>query len=80
MVPKIAKPTTIERGAMVGAGAILLAGVTVGEHSVVGAGCVVSHDVPPYTMMKSPPALEYSVPDAIVRKLFSRVELATAEH
>lgn len=70
MVPTHAKPTTIERGAMVGAGVILLAGVTVGEHSVVGAGCVVSEDVPPYTVIKSPPlSAGYRVPEAILRKL-----------
>jgi acetyltransferase-like isoleucine patch superfamily enzyme len=72
MVPKHAKPTTIERGAMVGAGAILLAGVTIGESSVVGAGCVVSQDVPPFTVMKSPAPLEYAVPESIVRKLLAR--------
>lgn len=37
----------IEKGAAVGAGACLLAGITVGEHSVVGAGAVVVRDVPP---------------------------------
>jgi len=72
MVLRRAKPTTIERGAMVGAGVILLAGVTIGESSIVGAGCVVSQDVPPFTVMKSPPPLAYSVPEAIVRKLLAR--------
>jgi acetyltransferase-like isoleucine patch superfamily enzyme len=77
LVPMHAKPTTIKRGAMVGAGAILLAGVTVGEHSVVGAGCVVSEDVPPYTVLKSPAASNaYRVPDTILRKLRVR---ATSE-
>ncbi len=37
---------TIERGAVVGAGAVLLPGVVVGEGSVVGAGAVVTRDVP----------------------------------
>lgn len=72
-VPTHAKPTTIKRGAMVGAGAILLAGVTVGESSVVGAGCVVTEDVPPYTVLKSPaPSSTYRVPDTILRKLQAR--------
>jgi len=73
LVPTHAKATTIERGAMVGAGVILLAGVTVGEHSVVGAGCVVSDDIPPYTVIKSPSAsAAYRVPESILRKLRAR--------
>jgi acetyltransferase-like isoleucine patch superfamily enzyme len=73
MVPTHAKPTTLRRGAMVGAGVILLAGVTVGESAVVGAGCVVSEDVPPYTVMKSPAPIEaYRVPETILRKLRTR--------
>jgi acetyltransferase-like isoleucine patch superfamily enzyme len=74
MWPTHAKPTTLERGAMVGAGTILLAGVTVGAHAVVGAGCVVSEDVPPCTVMKSPGPVEaYRVPETILRKLQARV-------
>jgi acetyltransferase-like isoleucine patch superfamily enzyme len=74
LVPTHAKPTTLKRGAMVGAGVILLAGVTVGEHSVVGAGCVVTEDVPPYTVVKSPaPSQVYRVPETILRKLRARV-------
>lgn len=77
LVPTHAKPTTIKHGAMVGAGVILLAGVTVGEHSVVGAGCVVTEDVPPYTVLKSPaPSHAYRVPDTILRKLMARVGAA----
>lgn len=56
-------------GAMVGAGVILLAGVTVGESSIVGAGCVVCQDVPPFPVMKSPAPLAYIVPETIIRKL-----------
>jgi acetyltransferase-like isoleucine patch superfamily enzyme len=79
LVPMHAKPTTIERGAMVGAGVIILAGVTVGEHSVVGAGCVVSDDVPPYTVIKSPSAnAAYRVPEAILRKLRARAATTAA--
>lgn len=73
LVPTHAKPTTIQRGAMVGAGVILLAGVTVGQNAVVGAGCVVSEDVPPNTVMKSPAPIEaYRVPESILRKLLAR--------
>ena len=50
------KPVTLCNNVWVGAGAIVLPGVTVGENSVVGAGAVVTHDVPPYTVVAGNPA------------------------
>ena len=49
-------PTLIKRGASLGAGAVILPGVTVGTFSMVGAGAVVSRDVPPYGLVKGNPA------------------------
>lgn len=46
----------IRRGASVGAGAVLLPGITVGEYAVVGAGAVVSQDVPPRKVAVGHPA------------------------
>ena len=43
-----ALPITIEDNAWIGGGAILLPGVTIGKGSVVGAGSVVTRDVPQY--------------------------------
>jgi len=40
------KPIIIKRGAWIGSGAIILQGVTIGKHAVVGAGSVVTKDVP----------------------------------
>lgn len=47
---------TVEYGAFIGAGAIILAGVRVGKCSVVGAGAVVAEDVAPYTVVAGSPA------------------------
>jgi acetyltransferase-like isoleucine patch superfamily enzyme len=49
-------PTRIKRGASIGSGATLLAGITVGEHALVGAGSVVTRDVPPWTVVAGNPA------------------------
>ena len=46
----------IEDGVWIGAGAIILPGVTLGKKSVVGAGSVVTRDVPPFTVVAGNPA------------------------
>ncbi|GLO40040.1 MULTISPECIES: acyltransferase [Pseudomonas] len=47
---------TLERGASIGANATLLPGVVVGEYAMVGAGAVVTKDVPPYAVVVGNPA------------------------
>lgn len=49
-------PTVIKRGAAIGSGATLLCGITVGENAVVGAGSVVTRDVPANTVVAGNPA------------------------
>lgn len=48
--------TLVKRGASLGAGAVILADTTVGEYALVGAGCVVSHDIPAYALVVGNPA------------------------
>ena len=50
------RPVRICRGAWIGSGALILKGVTVGEGGVVGANSVVTHDVPPHTLVVGSPA------------------------
>ena len=49
-------PTVIKRGASVGSSATLLGGVTVGEGATVGAGSVVTRDVPDWAVVAGNPA------------------------
>ena len=49
-------PIRIKKGAWIGAGAIILKGVTVGEGAIIGAGSVVSKDVPPNEIWAGNPA------------------------
>ncbi|WP_426228679.1 sugar O-acetyltransferase [Pseudarthrobacter sp. DSP2-3-2b1] len=51
-----AKPITIADNVWIGGGAIILPGVTVGENSVVGAGTVVTRDVPANVVVAGNPA------------------------
>ena len=48
--------TKIERGASIGANATIVCGHTLGEYCMVGAGSVVTKDVPPYTLVVGNPA------------------------
>lgn len=50
--------TTVKSGAVIGAGAIILPGVTIGENAMIGAGAVVTKDVKPGTTVVGNPAKE----------------------
>jgi acetyltransferase-like isoleucine patch superfamily enzyme len=49
-------PTRVKRRASVGSGATILCGITIGENAVVGAGSVVTHDVPDGVIVAGVPA------------------------
>ena len=49
-------PTVVKKGASIGSGAVILGGVTIGEFALVGAGAVVTKDVPAGKVVKGVPA------------------------
>ena len=49
-------PTTVRRRASIGSSATILCGVTIGEGAIVGAGSVVTRDVPPHAVVAGNPA------------------------
>lgn len=61
--------TTVKRGASIGSGATILAKVVVGENSIVGAGSVVTRDVPANSIVAGNPA-------RLVRHLVAEAEVA----
>ncbi len=67
----VEKPVVIDHDAWIGAGAVILPGVTVGAYAVVGAGSVVTKDVPPCTIAAG-------VPARVIRTLDLPHELAMA--
>jgi UDP-2-acetamido-3-amino-2,3-dideoxy-glucuronate N-acetyltransferase len=51
-----ATPVALEAGCSIGAGAVLVAGVTIGTYATVGAGAVVTRDVPSHALVVGSPA------------------------
>ena len=55
-ITRVCKPITIKEGAWIATRAMILQGVTVGKHAVVGAGSVVTCDIPAYELWAGNPA------------------------
>ena len=60
----ICKPIRIKKGAWIGAGASIMAGVTIGKYAIVGAASVVTHDVEDYEVVVGNPAKVIKTLDA----------------
>jgi len=59
------QPTIVKRGASIGSGAVILCSIIIGENAIVGAGSVVTKDIPCNTVVAGNPA-------RIIRKLDER--------
>ena len=54
--PDVFSRTVVQRGASIGANATILPGLTIGTHAMVGAGAVVTRDVPAFAIVAGNPA------------------------
>jgi acetyltransferase-like isoleucine patch superfamily enzyme len=50
------EPTRVKKGASIGSNSTILCNITIGENAIVGAGSVVTRDVPPNTIVAGNPA------------------------
>ncbi len=50
------EPTLVKKGASIGSGSTILANVTIGENAILGAGSIVTKDVPPNSVVAGNPA------------------------
>ena len=50
------EPTLVKTGASIGSGATILPNLVIGDHAIVGAGSVVTRDVPPHAIVAGNPA------------------------
>jgi UDP-2-acetamido-3-amino-2,3-dideoxy-glucuronate N-acetyltransferase len=62
-------PTRVNYGASIGAGAIIICGITIGEFALVGAGSVVTRDVAPHALVFGNPAHQRGYVCRCARKL-----------
>lgn len=62
--PEAFQRTIVEKGASIGANATIVAGNTIGEYALIGAGSVVTKDVPPYTVWFGNPAQQKGTIDS----------------
>lgn len=63
----------IERGCLIGIGAIILNGVRIGHSSIIGAGAVVTKDIPPFSLV-------VGIPAKIVRQITDTEAAELIEH
>ncbi|MFN6005922.1 MAG: acyltransferase [Paracoccaceae bacterium] len=67
-------PTCIKRGASIGANATVVCGITIGEYAMVGAGSVVTRDVPAFTLVIGNPARVIGKVDKSGNRIEGQVE------
>ncbi|GAO34672.1 isomerase [Sulfuricella sp. T08] len=77
--PERFEKTLIEKGSSIGANATILAGVRVGKYAMVGAGAVVTKDVPPYAIVVGNPARIKGYADSRVDTSLKQIK-ATGEY
>jgi UDP-2-acetamido-3-amino-2,3-dideoxy-glucuronate N-acetyltransferase len=49
-------PTLVKKGASIGASTVIICGITIGEHAMIGAGSVITKDIPPHALAYGNPA------------------------
>jgi len=73
-IPIIRGRVIIKRGAFVGTGSIILPGVTIGERSIIGAGSVVTKDIPPNSIAVGIPARVIKKVDEEIENILKKME------
>ncbi|WP_045727284.1 acetyltransferase [Xanthomonas sp. GPE 39] len=67
-IPQKGRDIVVKRGAWICTGAIILGPCIIGEHAVVAAGAVVTHDVPPFAVVGGVPAKLIKMLDGAVHE------------
>ena len=70
----------IEKGASIGAGAIILGGVRIGKYALIAAGSLITKDVAPHALVKGSPAKVISYVDVFGNKMIQNEDHYIAEN
>lgn len=62
-------PIVIKDDVWIGYGSIILSGVTIGQGAIIGAGTIVSKDIPPYAIYANNKIIKYRFSEKIIKKL-----------
>ena len=77
--PDVFSRITIERGASLGGGSVILPGIRVGHNAMVGAGAVVTRDIPPFAIVVGNPAHIIGYTDGSGRRMESPARQSVAK-
>lgn len=78
-VEYVVAPVVLEEGCYIGVNAVILPSVTVGKFAIVGAGAVVTKDVPPYTIVAGNPARQIGDVRKLKEKLTQYKKVKTCD-
>jgi len=67
--PWMLEKTLVKKGATIGSNAVIMCGITIGEYALIGAGSVVTLDVPAHTIVAGKPARAFGYVCGCGRKL-----------
>lgn len=67
--PIMVEPVDIQDDVWIGVNAIILQGVTIGRGSIIGAGCVIHKDVPPFSVVTGNPMVVKRIPNSLIEDI-----------
>jgi len=67
--PIIAEKVIIKHDVWIGTNVVILQGVTIGEYSIIGAGCVVDRDIPPFSVTSGNPIEIKQMPKSFIKRI-----------
>lgn len=80
IVPNIASPVVLRKHALCAINTILLPGADIGEYSIITAGSVVNHKIPPYSLVQGNPAKVLHNIERIIKRNMRNIEKRKQNH
>ena len=71
--PIIAEKVIIKNDVWIGTNVVILQGVTIGEYSIIGAGCIVNQDIPPFSFTSGNPIEIKPIPKSFINRIKQKI-------